>query len=105
MARVEVMAGVCGFTSVIEAKADDNYHVTLRICSDCAQIQAMGEMLTSLSALDEMRLSITETRPYRVGAACKVHAACPVPCAVIKAMEVACSLALPADVAIKVSKA
>ena len=104
MARVEVLAGVCGFESVIKAEADAMYQVTLHIDSDCAQIKAMGEALPSLSALDEMRLAINEATPYRVASACKVHAACPVPCAIIKAMEVACGLALPADVTIKVSR-
>ena len=41
---------------------------------------------------------------YLAAGQARLHAACPVPCGVIKAIEVACSLALPKDVSIKLSR-
>jgi hypothetical protein len=52
----------------------------------------------------ELRRPINQTTPYEVAGACKAHAACPVPSAILKAMEVAAGMALPADVSISIRK-
>ena len=39
-----------------------------------------------------------------LGEQCCAHAACPVPVGIVKAIEIAAGLNLPADVAIKLSK-
>ena len=104
MATVEVQAGVCGLWTCIGAVSDDACTVTLEICSDCSHIAEIAKRLISVSALEELGRPIHETTPYRVAAESKAHIACPVPSAILKAMEVAAGLALPADVHISVSK-
>jgi hypothetical protein len=98
------MSGVCGFNTRIEAEADEAYRVTLRITSDCGQIEQLAGQLTSVAALDEIRRPVNETTAQIVAAECRVHAACPVPCAIAKAIEVASGLALPADVCMTIRK-
>jgi len=104
MSVVEVLPGVCGLTTRIVAQADDMYNVKLEITSDCAHIKQLAEQLTELSALDELMRPINETTPYRLAGACRTHAACPVPSAILKAVEVASGMALPADVHMTIKK-
>lgn len=102
MATVAVMAGVCGFHTRIVGRADDAYQVTLEITSDCPHMRQLAGLLSVVSALEEIGRPITETTPYQLATRCRAHAACPVPSAILKAIEVAAGLALPCDVVIAV---
>jgi len=102
VAKIKVVAGVCGFRTEITAEADDTYVVELDITSDCARIQHLARELHSVSALQEISLPINETEVYQTAGRCRLHAACAVPCGIIKAIESASGLALPADVHISV---
>ena len=104
MTTVDIAPGICGFVTHIECTADDMFIAHLDIESQCAHIKQMAEMLKEVSAFDEIRKPITETATYQAAASAKCHAACPVPCAVIKALEVAAGLALPKDVQISICK-
>lgn len=102
MSQSAVISGVCGFRTLIQATVDDSYMVQLRITSDCAQISNLAQVLTQVSAFHEVGSPISETETYQAASRCKLHAACPVPCGVLKAVEVAAGLALPIDVHITV---
>lgn len=104
MALVEVNAGVCGFHTRIVSTADDMFNVKLEITSDCEHIRQLAEQLQEVAAFEEIQRPINQTTPYQVAAACHAHAACPVPSAIIKAIEVAAGLALPADVHMTITK-
>jgi len=104
MAIVEVLPGVCGLNTRIVAQADDMYNVRLEISSDCAHIKQLAEQLAEVSALDELMRPMHETTPYRLAGGCRTHAACPVPSAILKAIEVAAGMALPADVHMSIKK-
>ena len=104
MVIVEVKPGVCQFLTRIQAQGDDAFQVSLQISSDCAHIQALAARLDTVSALIELRRSIVETTPYQLAAASRVHAACPVPSAIMKAIEVAAGMALPADVEVRIQR-
>lgn len=104
MAEVEVLAGVCGFRTRIVARADELYNVTLEITSDCAHIRKLAEQLTEVSALEELMRPIQQTTVYQLAGTCRTHAACPVPSAILKAIEVAAGMALPADVQIRIRR-
>ncbi|MEA3408369.1 MAG: hypothetical protein U9R48_09880 [Chloroflexota bacterium] len=98
MAVVEISSGVCGFTTRIEGSADASLQVALEITSECSRIQDLAQHLTQVSAMEELFQPITETQTYRAAAKCGLHTACPVPSAILKAIEVASGMALPADV-------
>jgi len=104
MATVTVSPGICGFTSTITATVDDMYNVEITIDSPCAKIQELAGQIAELSAFDEIRKPITESAVYQAAAAGRCHTACPIPSAVIKAIEVAAGLALPKDVTFTISK-
>lgn len=102
MATVTVEAGICGFTTKIQARNLGKYQVGLEIETTCKHIEKMAKELTMVNALEEVSARKdgqirTVFRQY--GA----HGACPVPAGMIKAVEVAAGLALPRDAIIKVS--
>ncbi|NLH99393.1 MAG: hypothetical protein GX446_07850 [Chthonomonadales bacterium] len=103
MATSEIHAGICGFTTVVHAEMDGDECV-LTINSDCPDIAKLGENLTRV---DPMREITWRGQPPQVLEAAPkycAHAACPVPSGIIKAVEVAAGLALPADATITVRR-
>ena len=105
MAHVEVVSGICGFTTAIEAWPDksDPFLIHLAIKSDCPEIEQLAGQLTHVNALQECTFRGTGPRTLQNAAECLQHPACPVPTGIIKAVEVAAGLALPKDASIKVS--
>ncbi len=109
MAKAEVTAGICGFKTEIEATADaaNPFLVHLQFDSPCKAVQRFGDELKDVDALVECTgrsLSSSQAVVFECGRNCLSHAACPVPVAVIKAVEIAAGLALPKDVEIKLTK-
>ncbi len=105
MARATVNPGICGFETVVEVQVDSaTYKAEIVISSRCNHVQKLAEELGEVDAMEIITKRITETAIYQAASRAKLHAACPVPCAVIKAIEVAAGLALPAAVHIKLEK-
>jgi len=105
MALVTVEAGICGMYTTIKATADQPYGmVTLEITSDCPHIQKMAAELTEVRSTGEISYRGEGPRTLRAAAKHLPHAACVVPPAIIKAIEVAAGLALPKDPVIHISK-
>jgi hypothetical protein len=103
MAKVEVNAGICGFHTTIQTEmVDDVCKITMQ--SDCPAIQRMGAELTQVDPLQEISSRRKVPQTLQMGLKYCTHAACSVPVGIIKAVEVAAGLALPADVVITVSK-
>ncbi len=109
MAGAEISSGICGFTTTVTARpAGDGQHVTLTIESDCPNVQQLAAELLDLTDMevDAFReITYRGEGPHilRLAARHLRHTACPVPSGLIKAIEVAAGLALPADVAIRLS--
>jgi hypothetical protein len=106
MARVEVDAGICGFTTTIEAGSDDGQMTRLVFTSDCPHVRKMAEMLAEAGELDAYEQIFTAFGKNAVSDAAVhlKHVVCPVPAGALKAIEVACGLALPKDVRMKVER-
>ena len=103
MAKSEVFAGVCGFSTVVKATMEGDM-VNLHIESECAAIQKMAQELTQVNPYKEISSRRAVPAILQAGIKYCTHAACPVPVGIIKAMEVEAGLALPADATIKVSR-
>jgi hypothetical protein len=103
MAKAEVHAGVCGFTTIIETTMEGEV-CKISVQSDCAAIQRMASELNEVDPFQE--ISFRRKMPKTMEMAVKFckHAACPVPVGIIKAVEVESNLALPADVTIKITR-
>jgi len=105
VARVVVHSGICGFTTRIEATAAAaGRHVDLTIESNCAAVRKLAAELTRVDAFREISFRgegplTLQLAPQRLN-----HPACPVPSGIIKAVEVAAGLALPAEARIEVER-
>ncbi len=105
MARAEIFAGKCGFTTIVEATQTDNEQVRVTLTSACKGCQKLGAALSEME-IDPLReishrgegSLILEMAPKYLA-----HPACPVPAGIVKAVEIAAGLALPADASIKLT--
>jgi hypothetical protein len=95
--RAQIQAGACGLQTIVHAASADGLSVTLQVESNCPKVRAMGTALSSLNALDEvLRGALADTTPVRLAGEHGLHTSCPVPIGVLKAVEAAARLALPA---------
>jgi len=103
MAKAEIDSGKCGFQTTVEARPDGE-KCEVAIQSDCESIRRLAEVLTQVDPFREISYRGEGPVTLKKAAECKLHTACPVPAGIIKTIEVACDLALPSDVSIKLSK-
>jgi hypothetical protein len=104
MAKAEIFAGICGFSTVVETSMDGGKTCRILISSECEAIQRLGQELTQVNPFQEISFRRATPQTLQAGAKYCTHAACPVPVGIIKAVEVEAGLALPAEVTIKLSK-
>lgn len=101
--KVTVDAGVCRMRTVITAKANpDTGMVELDIQSDCPNVLKMSWSVKPICPYTEVEGDMSLTEVYKMASGAIPHTACPVPCGMIKAVEVAGGLGLKRDVIIKV---
>lgn len=103
MAKAEVMAGNCGYNTTVQTKMEGKV-CKVEITSQCAAIQRMAQELTEVEPFKEISFKRAMPKTHEMGVKYCTHAACPVPVAIIKAIEIEAGLALPTDVNIKLSK-
>ncbi len=96
---VKVDPGVCQLKSTVTAEmGDDGMTVNVKIDSDCKFVRQFGEALKPIEAYTEFSLPVLENPVYICASEHLQHSACPVACAVLKAIEVAADLGLKRDV-------
>ncbi|MDH7568306.1 MAG: hypothetical protein QHJ73_01800 [Armatimonadota bacterium] len=104
-ATAVITPGVCGQGTKVTATHDDGTGVvTLTLHTEC---QACRRLAETLHTVDGMQAAFTpppQNPVYLAAAQARLHAACVVPAGIIKAVEIACGLALPADVSIRLTK-
>ena len=100
--KVTVDSGVCKMITVINAKTNDLGEVVLDIQSDCGNVLRMSWGLKPMFAFCVVEERMCRTDVYKQASEELPHAACPVPSAIIKAIEVAGDLGLKRDVSIKI---
>jgi hypothetical protein len=104
MAKAEIHAGICGFTTTVVAKMRDDGMVHLQVESDCKAVMKLAERIQDVDPYREFTWRRQGPQTLQLAPECLSHPACPVPSGIIKAVEVEAGLALPKDVTIKISK-
>ncbi len=104
MTKVKVFAGACGFTSVIKAQSCGQTTVKVEIISACTMLRHMNEDMGELDWKKGIFNKITESVIYQSASEHIKHTDCPVPCAIIKAIQVEIGAAVPKDVEIRIQK-
>jgi hypothetical protein len=97
--RVLVEAGICGFTTTIKATKTGKRRVSVDVESDCEDVAEMDGQLQDMGWLEALGQP-GESVVWECACACIKHPSCPVPMAILKAIEVELDLALPKDVVI-----
>ena len=107
MTKVEVFAGICGFTTLIEVHEQGGYRAFLTLDSECPNWHRVNEALGG-QELDIMKELFKDTATGTLNSkvldtAFKTipHVSCPVISGILKTLEVGVGLALPKDASIK----
>lgn len=103
-ATVKVDAGICGFVSEITVVSEDGQNVQIAFETDCPSLKPAAQELATVDGFAACFGKPCDSSVYQTINKYCAHAACPVPGAVIKAVEVACGFALPKDAHIEISK-
>jgi hypothetical protein len=103
MTKAEIIAGACGYTTLVNATQNGNRSVHLNIESKCSAIQKMAAELSEVDPMQHLSSRRHVPPVLQAGLEFCTHAACPVPVGIIKALEVEAGLNLPVDVSIKIS--
>jgi hypothetical protein len=98
MSKVTVDAGCCGIKAVVHAKKTGDTSVRIRISSDCEMLTNMNPELTEVSWREGVFGRISDCKIYEISSRHIEHTACPMPAAILKAIEVETGLAAPVDV-------
>ncbi|MEJ2739063.1 MAG: hypothetical protein P8105_04420 [Dehalococcoidia bacterium] len=99
MTKVTINPGVCGMTCTIEVSRVDRRQVNLSIDTKCEMLRKITEELAVLN-LHEVLKPAGKSIVYESAGGAGTHAACPVPMAIIKAVEVETGMALPRPVSL-----
>lgn len=102
---VTVDPGVCRMNTVIVAKpSDDMTTVEFEVRSECSYVTKLAEGLGAVSPYEAMGVPLVESPIYAATSGIIPHVACPVPCAMTKAMEAAADLGLKRNVTIRIER-
>ena len=104
MVEVKVNPGICGLNTSIKVDSEDMQTAVIEICTDCPNIKPMEQELKEVDGFEVCFSKIGDSVVYELAKKYCKHPGCPVPAAIIKGVEVACALALPKDVEIKITK-
>ena len=99
MTRVTVDAGICGFGTAVEVSKTGRRRVSVVLTSDCEMVASMNGQLQDLEWLEVLGPP-TDSAVWDCACEHLKHPSCPVPTAILKAIEVELELALPKDVVI-----
>jgi hypothetical protein len=103
LSKAKIFPGICGFTTDVEVRMNGS-NCAISIESECNSIQRLAAELRQVDPFREITFRGEGPLTLQLAAKYCPHPACPVPVGIIKTVEVEAGLALPADVAIKISK-
>jgi hypothetical protein len=98
MTILDIQAGICGFYARVHAVKHEQRSVAISIESDCENVANFSERLKPMDIKSIFQHPFNRNPIYEQAGQCRLHPACPIPCGVMKAMEVELGLALKKDV-------
>ena len=103
--QVTVDPGICGFPCVIQVRKDDARTVSIEISgSECKQIKKLAEQLKRMT-MQELFMPVHKNPAFLFAQKFGCHPSCPIPVAVLKAVEVGMEMALSRQVCITFDEA
>ena len=99
MTRAVINPGICGMAATVEVVKVGKRMVKFEIISDCDKVTEMGKSSSELSLVDALKSQV-DSAVYQSASEHHLCASCPVPMAILKAIEVETGLALPRPVVV-----
>jgi len=99
--KVRVNAGACGYTAVIKVQALDRKKIHINIITACSMLQSLNEELGVIDWTKGVFDRFCDSVIYKTAHEKLKHTDCPVPMAIIKAIQVELKGAVPKDVSLK----
>jgi hypothetical protein len=99
MTKVIIQSGACGFSVTITAEKEAAGKIALSLETECEMVK---HMLEDIAVLDRLAAftGLMNNPVYRSAAKHLKHVACPVPSAILKALEVEAGLNVAKDASI-----
>ena len=92
--------GICGFPCIVKATRAERHRVLVTIRdSECEHVQHLSESFNEIG-LRDLFAPISRNPVFISAERAGCHPSCPIPIAVMKAVEAAMGMALPRDVII-----
>jgi hypothetical protein len=100
MTTVVVNSGACGFTVTVKAEKGKERTISLSLDTACEMVQGM---LGDIATVDRMvtLIGFRDNPVYQSAAKHLKHVACPVPSAILKAIETEAGMNVPKDARIE----
>ena len=103
MIRAEINPGICKMVAVVEVTTIAKRKVRVKITSDCEKVARLSSATGNLNILEVLKPHI-DSIVYKDASEKRLCASCPVPMAIIKAIEIENGLALPCPVSVHFTK-
>ncbi|MGA3116365.1 MAG: hypothetical protein ABSF90_18240 [Syntrophobacteraceae bacterium] len=100
MTTVCVDPGACGFVCLIEVSRTGKYTAAVRMQSPCKQIVELAAEISEVDFMDIVGGAFGQNQIFLTGARCKLHPSCPIPTALVKAVEAELGMAVKKNVTI-----
>ena len=97
MTKAVVNSGICGFSVTVIAEKREGKEIRLTLDTECEMVKKMAEDIASLEMM-AVFTGFANNPVYKAAARHLKHAACPVPSAILKAVEIEAGLCIPKDV-------
>jgi hypothetical protein len=96
MTKILIHPGACGMQVTVAVQNMDKKTFSVTITSECEMVGKLAKEITELTLMDAYK-SLLNNPVYTKGASCLRHVSCPVPCGILKALEVEAGLNVPKD--------
>ena len=106
MIKVKINAGICGFTTMVNAEDKGNYNASFRLETECPNWKKVDDLLgaKNLNMMTELfkdkKTGVLNSEVIDIYLKTIPHVSCPVISGILKALEVSVGLALPKDASI-----
>jgi len=100
MTKVVVNSGACGFTVTVKAEKAKERTISLSLDTACEMVQGMQGDIATVDRMVSL-IGFRDNPVYQSAAKHLKHVACPVPSAILKAIETEAGMNVPKDVRIE----
>jgi hypothetical protein len=100
MTTVVVKSGACGFTVTVKAEKGKERKITVSLDTACEMVLKMRDDISTVDRMVAL-VGFRENPVYQSAAKHLKHVACPVPSAILKAIETEAGMNVPKDARIE----